>query len=103
MTESEYQATISVERAFGRIQVHQNFRALARDLGLPADCSLPIAVRSRLPRWYVDPKAAAEAAYETARRELLVREYVALGVTRPTTAADGRILLGPGILAMSVA
>lgn len=103
MTPSEYEALVTVEATFGRIQVHSKFRALARELGLPDDCSLPPAVHRRLPRWYVDPKATLDAAYESTRRRVLVREYVALGVTRPTIAADGRLRFGPGILAMSVA
>lgn len=54
MTESEYQATIRAARVFGRIQVHQQFRALARELGLPDECSARPAtpVLPRQPRWY---------------------------------------------------
>lgn len=72
MTESEYQATISAERTFGRIQVHQRFRALARELGLPDDCSLPIYVRPWLPRWYVDPDAVRQERWQAYDRAMSV-------------------------------
>lgn len=73
MTESEFQATVSAERTFGRIQVHQQFRALARELGLPADCSLPADVRPRLPRWYVDPAAFRKERRQADARAMNVR------------------------------
>jgi hypothetical protein len=103
MTESEYQATISAERTFGRIQVHQKFRALARELGLPNDCSLPTEVSRRLPRWYVDPKATIEAAYWRDRSAVRVSEYVAVGILRPGPFAKGGLVTGNGILAMNCA
>jgi hypothetical protein len=72
MTQDEYEATISAERTFGRIQVHQQFRALARELGLPADCSLPAEVNRRLPRWYVDPEAVRKERWEADKREMRI-------------------------------
>lgn len=74
MTETEYEAMIQAERAFGRIQVHQQFRALARDLGLPKDCSLPASVRQRLPRWYVDPEGFRAAGEQAARVQMRMEQ-----------------------------
>jgi hypothetical protein len=55
MTEDKYQAVIIAERAFGKIQVRQHSRKLARDLGLPADCMEPPTRRSPgRPRWIDD-------------------------------------------------
>lgn len=54
MTEGEYYAAVRAEREFGKIQIHQQFRKLALELGLPPECSRPepepLPWR---PRWHV--------------------------------------------------
>jgi hypothetical protein len=85
MTETEYEAVVEAERAFGRIQVHQQFRALARDLGLPKDCSLPANARQRFPRWYVDTSGVLEAGEQAARIQM--RTELAYRFSMPTFVA----------------
>lgn len=73
MTEDEYQAAIETNRTFGQIQVHQQFRKLATDLGLPRDCSMVPSIRRRLPRWYVEPEAFRAERQEAETREARIR------------------------------
>lgn len=85
MTESEYQATIRAERMFGQIQVHQKFRALARELGLPGECSLPTEVSRRLPRWYADPQGFAQESNLRALRTFQAEARIGLAIMPPAS------------------
>lgn len=81
MNESEYRAAVAAEREFGKIQVHQQFRGLAVEMGLPPECTLatakPIPYR---PRWMVHQD---HQQHHRDRVQLMAEERVAWTFPRP--------------------
>lgn len=80
MTEIEYREAIYAHRTMGRIEIHQQFRALAIELGLPPDCSeIPRQQKRRLPRWVEDGLSKAERQIWAGLR---IRAHVAMSLPR---------------------